>query len=293
MNKVNYIIVTPAKNEEAFLPRTIASVVKQTLRPRQWVIVDDGSSDNTGRIIDDASREHSWIIPLHRVDTGVRKPGGPHIAAFYAGYESVAAQPWEFLVKMDADVTFDASYFENCLSRFMIDPALGIGGGAICNRVNGALLEESPADPLFHVRGATKIYRRDCWEAIGGIIKAAGWDSFDELKANMMGWKSRTFKDLKLDHLRPAGGSYSAWKNWVKNGLSNYITGYHPLFMMAKCLRRLLVTRSVTISAGLAYGFISGYIKRVPQGDRAVVQYVRREQLKCLMFRPSIWDDRT
>lgn len=289
MSAPSYIIITPAKNEADYLPKTIAAVVAQTLRPRKWIIVNDGSSDTTARIIDNAANKDPWIVRLHREATGIRKPGGPHIAAFYAGYELVSAEPWDYLVKMDADVSFEPSYFESCLARFQTDPQLGIGGGAICTSIRGVLVEESPGDPLFHVRGATKIYRRACWDAIGGIIKAAGWDSFDELKANMLDWKTYTFKDLELHHLRPQGGSYSAWKNWVKNGLSNYICGYHPLFMVAKCLKRAVATRSLTMTAGLGYGFLSGYCKRVPQVEPAVVRYVRREQLKCLSFRTSLW----
>jgi poly-beta-1,6-N-acetyl-D-glucosamine synthase len=289
MSTSSYIIVTPAKNEADYLPKTIAAVSSQTLRPSKWMIVNDGSSDNTNRILDEAAKAHPWIVPLHREATGIRKPGGPHIAAFYAGYDLIGVEPWDYLVKMDADVTFEPSYFESCLARFHTDPKLGIGGGAICNSIEGVLIEESPSDPLFHVRGATKIYRRACWDAIGGIIKAPGWDTFDEMKANMLGWKTCTFKNLKLHHLRPTGASYGQWKNSVKNGLSNYICGYSPLFMIAKCLKRAAASRSLAMAVGLGYGFLSGYFKRVPQVDPAVIRFVRREQLKCLSFRTSLW----
>src|SRR6266404_7042148 len=262
MNAPSYIIITPAKNEADYLPKTIAAVVSQTLRPSKWIIVNDGSNDSTRQVIDAAAKENRWIVPLHWTDTGIRRPGGPHIRAFYGGYEMIGEQPWDFLVKMDADVTFSSSYFESCLSRFDADPKLGIGGGTICYNSNGGLVEESPGDPLFHVRGATKIYRRACWNAIGGIIKAPGWDAADELKANMLGWKTYTFKDLKLDHLRHHGAAYGEWRNWVKNGLANYINGYHPLFMLAKCLKRTLAAASPTETVGLFYGFISGYCKR-------------------------------
>jgi glycosyltransferase involved in cell wall biosynthesis len=283
------VIVTPAKDEGEYLEQTLRSVISQTLRPQKWVIVDDGSKDKTGTLIEEASKKHPWIVAVHRRDTGIRKPGGPHIEAFYAGYALVSNDPWEYLVKMDADLDFESDYFETCLRHFHSDEKLGLAGGAICYSSGGELVEESPSDPIFHVRGATKIYRRACWEGIGGIIKAPGWDTADELKANMLGWKTRTFKDLKLNHLRHHGASYGKWRNWVKNGLANYINGYHPLFMMAKCAKRAVSSRSAVMTVGLGYGFLSGYVKRVPRIEPEVIRYVRREQIRCLSFRRSLW----
>ncbi len=286
---LSYVIITPARNEGQYLRETIECVKSQTLRPMQWVIVNDGSTDNTGEIISSAEKENRWIKGVHRPDRGFRKAGGGVIEAFYDGYRFVAEGEWDFIVKLDGDLSFGPDYFSSCLQRFTMDPKLGIGGGTICDKVGGILVEESMGDPPFHVRGATKIYRRECWKAIGELIQAPGWDTLDEIKANMSGWKTGTFGGLKLHQHRQTGAADGRWKNWVKNGLANYIAGYHPVFMLAKCVRRAIRTHSVTVTAGLGWGFLTGYLKRMPQAEPKLVRYVRREQVKRLLLKPSLW----
>jgi glycosyltransferase involved in cell wall biosynthesis len=319
MNAAQYIVISPVRNEEYYLPQTIQCMAAQTARPLCWLLVDDGSTDSTGRIIDDAAAQHPWLIALHRNDRGFRQAGGGVMDAFYDGYSQLSAlnpiatpgpqhsatplcdnsqpsttnpQPtaWSFLVKLDGDLSFSADYFHQCLDRFAADPKLGIGGGTICNRVNGALDVESKIDPAFHVRGATKIYRRACWEQIGGLIRAPGWDTVDEVKANMLGWTTRTFPELILVHHRPAGQAYGQWSNLIKNGRANYVAGYHPLFMLLKCLRRSLSRPFLVEGFGLWLGFVTGYLKRLPQvPDRDVIRYFRRQQMNRLLGKPSLW----
>ncbi|HWQ93344.1 MAG TPA: hypothetical protein VN673_16855 [Clostridia bacterium] len=196
-----------------------------------------------------------------------------------------------YLVKLDGDVSFSPDYFERCFAQFMADPRLGIAGGTICSSHEGELVVESRNDPVFHVRGATKIYSAACWQAIGGLIHAPGWDTLDEVKANMLGWSSRTLKGIKIAHHRETGAAYGAWKDRVKSGLANYIAGYHPLFMFLKCLRRLAEKPYVVGGCGLWFGFLKGYITRVPQvNDRALIQYFRQQQINRLMGRRSLWD---
>jgi hypothetical protein len=115
----------------------------------------------------------------------------------------------------------------------------------------------------------------------------------DEVKANMLGWITSTFPDIKLLHHRPAGRAYGTWSNWVKNGLANYIAGYHPLFMALKCLKRTRESPGVIAALGLGCGFLSGYCKGVPRvNDRALIKYFRRHQLRRLFFRESLWDQK-
>lgn len=255
-----------------------------------WVIVDDGSTDDTAKLIDAAAREHSWIKAVHRPDRGFRKPAGGVIEAFYDGFKLVAEEPWDFLVKLDGDLSFEREYFEKCLGQFAADPKLGVGGGSIYSQVDGVTVEDSPGDPSFHVRGATKIYRRATWNAIGGLIQAPGWDSLDELKANMLGWKTRSFHDLRLFQHRGTGAVDGTWKNSVKNGRANYVVGYHPLFMICKCARRLLERPYGVVAVGLFYGYLSGYFSSTERiRERDVISYVRREQLRRLFLRESIW----
>ena len=283
-----YVIITPARDEEAHIEKTILAVSRQTVRPAQWIIVDDGSRDKTGEILNRAAQTFPWITVLRRSNRGFRQAGTGVIAAFNDGYTHVDCQEWEFLVKLDADLSFTTHYFERCFAEFEKDWALGMGGGGIYHIENGApKLEPSPA---FHVRGATKIYRRECWEELGGLVMAPGWDTIDEVKANMLGWRTRTFADLQVFHHRFTGSADGAWKDSVKNGFANYVTGYHPLFMLFKCLRRL-AARPLLISAlGLAWGFLKGYRTHAPQvQDASLIRYTRSQQLRRLLLQESIW----
>jgi glycosyltransferase involved in cell wall biosynthesis len=285
-----YIVITPVRNEENNFPHTIESFVNQTIRPALWIIVDDGSKDRTAAIADEAAAKHDWIRVVHRADRGFRQPGTGVVEAFNDGFALVGNRSWDYLVKFDGDLSFEATFFEQCFARFDHDPALGIGGGLICSTGPNGLVGESLGDPAFHVRGATKIYRHSCWVQIGGLFKAPGWDTLDELKANMLGWTTLTFRDLKINQLKITGSADGNWRNWVKNGLANYITGYHPIFMLAKCLKRTLVRPYIIGAGGLAWGFIKGYVLRIPQvPDRALIKYVRSQQLCKLTGRPGIW----
>ena len=290
MNLVKYIVISPVRNEAQYLPQTIRCMVAQSVCPTEWILVDDGSTDSTGTIIVAAAGQHPWIKVIHRKDRGFRQAGGGVIDAFYTGCQSISDLDWQFLVKFDGDLSFPADYFEQCLERFGADPKLGIGGGTICNKANGCLEVESKIDPVFHVRGATKIYRRACWEQIDGLIRAPGWDTVDEVKANMLGWSTRTFPELKLVHHRPAGQAYGRWSNLVKNGRANYVAGYHPLFMFLKCIRRLFEKPYLVEGCGLWLGFAGAYLKRVPRvTDQAVIKYLRRQQMNRLLGKPSLW----
>ena len=285
---IRYIIITPARDEEQFLERTIRAVASQTIAPTQWILVNDGSHDRTGAIIDHYAQIYPWITAVHRDDRGRREAGGGVINTFYDGYAHIAASDWDFLIKLDADLSFPVSYFERCFEQFAIDSSLGIGGGGIYHEAAGGLqLEQTPR---FHVRGATKIYRRQCWDQLGGLLRAPGWDTVDELKANMLGWTTRSFLDLKVSHYRFTGAAEGAWKNCIKDGRANYITGYHPLFMLLKCAKRLTRKPYLSGSVGLMWGFLSAYLRKTPRvEDGSLIRYTRQQQMRRLLLQESIW----
>jgi len=285
---MKYVIISPVRDEEANLARTIESVINQSVRPCEWVIVNDGSTDNSAAIADSYARHHDWIRVCHRENRGFRKSGGGVVDAFNDGYRILRSADWDFIVKLDGDLSFGPSYFQSCFDVFEQEKTLGIVGGTIYNMINGqAYLETCPT---FHVRGATKIYRRACWEAIGGFWPAPGWDTMDEVKAQMLGWSTRTLPNLHVLHHRPTGKNDGTWGAGFKNGRANYICGYHPLFMLLKCLKRIAMTPYVIQSAALFCGFMSGYLRGIPQADdRATIMYLRRQQLSRLLGRDTIW----
>jgi glycosyltransferase involved in cell wall biosynthesis len=284
----SYVVITPVRDEEEYLSLALDSMLRQTMPPREWVIVDDGSHDRTGEIITEAVRPYPWIRAVHRPDRGFRKVGGGIIEAFYAGFDALACQDWEYMAKIDGDLSFEPDYFERCFGRFQNEPRLGIGGGFLYHMRNGKT--ELETCPSFHVRGGTKIYRRDCWEAIGGLWVGPGSDTIDEVKANMLGWTSRSFPDLLIHHHRVTGSTSGLWGAAVKDGRADYVSGYHPLFMLAKCAVRLLRRPYLIGSAGLAWGYIKSHLDGTRRVDDArLISYLRRQQLARLTGRETIW----
>ncbi len=284
----SYVVITPVRDEAGYIGKTIDSMARQVLRPLQWVIVDDGSRDGTGDILNTAARHHSWITAVRRSDRGFRKPGGGVVEAFYDGYAALKPTGWDFIVKLDGDLSFEPDYFKKCLTEFSRDSKLGIAGGTINIPTEGRLQVDCPNDPPFHVRGATKIYRRACWEQIAPLVAAPGWDTIDEVRANMHGWCTRTFKEIQLLQHRTTGAVNGDWATSLKDGLGSYVTGYHPLFMLAKCVKYLWA--SPRASAGLFAGYCSGYMKRQPHSaDERSIQYLRQQQLRYLLLRPGIY----
>jgi glycosyltransferase involved in cell wall biosynthesis len=283
-----YVVITPVRDEEANLRYTIQCMIDQSIRPVEWIIVNDGSTDKTGSIIDEVVASMPWIRAVHRANRGFRKSGGGVVEAFNDGYRALACRDWDFMVKFDGDLSFQSDYFEKCLAHFASDPKLGVGGGSIYHLIDGEEILESC--PAFHVRGATKIYRKACWKAIGGLWPAPGWDTFDEIKANRLGWTTRSFPELRLIHHRQTGSADGWWRGFVKNGRANYICGYHPLFMLGKCIRRFARKPYIIGSAGLMYGFVTGYLQRIPQvNDPDTITYLRAQQVGRITGGETIW----
>jgi poly-beta-1,6-N-acetyl-D-glucosamine synthase len=288
LQHVRYVVVSPVRDEEANIGRTIVSMLKQTIRPVEWVLVNDGSRDRTAELIREYAANESWIHLVNRADRGFRKSGGGVMEAFYSGYDTLETTNWDFLVKLDGDLSFSEDYFARCLLHFRENPKLGVGGGVIAYQTDRGLQFETNHE--FHVRGATKIYRNQCWNAIGGLLRSTGWDTLDEVKANMLGWESQTFGELAIIQHRGTGAADGNWKNSFKNGRANYVCGYHPVFMFLKCVKRLVQRPFLIDSAGLASGYLSGYLFRLPRvEDRNVIRYLRKQQLDKLRFRESIW----
>jgi poly-beta-1,6-N-acetyl-D-glucosamine synthase len=283
-----YVVITPVRDEEAYLPLSIKSVVGQTMRPMEWVLVNDGSKDRTGAIIEEAARTYPWIRAIHRNDRGYRKWGAGIIEAFYDGFNSLECRDWRFLCKLDGDLSFEPDYFELAMERFEADAKLGIGGGTLFHYENANKVVES--NPRFHVRGGAKIFRRECWEAIEGLWVGPGSDTVDEVKANMLGWTTRSFADLEMHHHRPTGASWGRWGGLAKDGKIDYVYGSHPAFLIAKSAVRLFRRPYVLGSIALLYGYVAACVQRIPQvEDRDLIRYLRREQVARLLGRETIW----
>jgi glycosyltransferase involved in cell wall biosynthesis len=283
-----YAVVTPVKNEEKFLPKTIASVSNQTIKPHKWIIVNDMSTDRTDEIIQQAVLKHQWIVGIESKDfTEHRKAGGESIID--RGIRLLNIEEYDFLSRLDGDISFEADYFERLIHEFEKNCKLGIAGGICYVWDNDKLAEET--HPRFHVRGALKTYRVPCFKGIGGLEKGLGWDAVDEIKANMLGWQTQSFPDLKVIHHRSTQSFSGRLKGKRNFGEAAYYLGYHPIFMLLRVLKNMTKKPYFWGGANMLIGFISGYTeKRARIEDPAFVQYIREQQLNKLLGKATIWN---
>jgi glycosyltransferase involved in cell wall biosynthesis len=198
-----YVVISPVKDEAKYLERTIQSVVQQTVRPYRWVIVDDGSRDQTPEIVARHSSSHSWLSAVRHEANSGREPGSAVVHAFSAGLATVRNLDFDFVVKLDADLELPPNYFEELLRRFEQDPRLGIASGVYLELHDGRW--KMIQLPEYHAAGASKMIRVQCFKEIGGFVPNRGWDTVDEIKAMTRGWKTRHFAELQFRHLRLEG----------------------------------------------------------------------------------------
>lgn len=281
MAHVNYALVTPARNEEAHIQRTIEAVVSQTILPRKWVIVSDGSIDGTDDIVNSYATKCAFI-QLLRVGAGKRRDFASKVRAFEAGYDQLGDVPYEFIGNLDADVTFAPTYYEQILQKFSTNPQLGVAGGIISELIGDTLVTQHVSTG-YSVSGAVQLFRRDCYQAIGGYvaIKGGGIDTAAEIMARMKSWEVQTFPEVQVRHHRRMDtGGATVLHTKFRRGISNYILGYHPLFQMAASLSRLFEEPFLIGSACTLFGYgwscLRNY-KRVMPED--AVRFLRAEQL--------------
>ncbi len=281
-----YAVVTPVKDEENFFPKTVASMLKQETKPEKWIIVNDGSTDRTGEIIRELEKEHSWIVGLHKSPTRERKPGGEFV--LNEGIAMLNIDDYDFIVRMDGDLSFDGDYFKKLFEEFDKNPKLGLASG-VCFAPNGdELIEEK--HPRFHTRGPSKTYRSVCFKQLGGLKSNLGWDTVDEVKLNMLGWQTYSFPELKIVHLRKtqtASGTLNGFKN---RGLACYYAGYHPLFLLARAAKLSFSKPYFFAGVATLYGYISGFLKKLPRvDDLKLIAYTQEQQLNRLLGKQTIW----
>ena len=292
-----YVLITPAYNESEFIEDTIRSVMDQSILPLKWIIVDDGSTDNTAEIIRQYANNHSLIEYCLRT----RQPGqtyyGSNVYAILQGYELVKNEHYDYLAILDADIILCPDYYEQLFKRFKINPDLGIATGLYREKVNGVFVEAN-IDRMSTPK-ALQVFRRKCYEQIGGYIPCenGGEDSCAEIIARMHGWNTWSFPEIKVVHNRPVGMAEckTILKARFKQGRTDYCLATHPLFMLAKCMRRGFIEKPFILS-GLArlIGFVGGYMNREKRSiPTDAKQFVRKEQIErllaCAGIGPQRW----
>jgi glycosyltransferase involved in cell wall biosynthesis len=220
---MRYYIIAPAYNEEAFIQLTLDSLVNQTVLPSKLIIVNDNSTDKTAEIVASYSQKHNWITLVNKTSENIHLPGSKVIQAFQKGFETLD-ENYDLIVKIDSDLIFPANYFETIIKHFQSNSKIGMAGGFCYIKKNGDWVLENLTDK-DHIRGALKAYRKECFQQIGGLKPAMGWDTVDELLCKFYNWKVVTDESLHVKHLKPTGANYNKTARY-KQGEAFYTLGY-------------------------------------------------------------------
>ena len=279
-----YLLVTPCRDEAKYARRTLDSVAAQSVLPALWIIVDDGSTDETPGILAEYAARHPWINVIRRDDRGYRKLGGGVIDAFYHGYDTVNAGDFDYVCKLDLDLDLPPRYFETLIDRMERDPRIGTASGKPWFSADGGRVSEKCGDE--NSVGMVKFYRTECFRQIGGFVRELMWDGIDGHRCRMLGWVAVSWDDplVNFEHLRPMGTSHKNW--WtgrVRHGIGQYYMGTGPAYMLASALFRM--THPPVVIGGLAmlWGYVRSMAQRKPRyGDADFRKFLRRYQWQCL-----------
>lgn len=279
-----YVLITPARNEEAFIGNTIESMIHQTVLPIRWVIVNDGSTDNTGNIVKRYLPRHSWIelveIPQRRDRSFAKK-----VHSFNAGYERVKELKYEIVGNVDADISFEKDHFEFLLGKFHDDPSLGVAG-TVFREEGGYSSETDSFEGHTHVSGQCQLFRRQCFAEIGGYIphRAGGIDWIAVVTARMHGWKTQSFRERWFFHHRHLGtAERGPLASSFSYGVKDYYMGGHPVWEMFRVMYRMTKKPYVIGGSALGLGYLFGFLTRTPRPvSKEFIKFHRREQMTKL-----------
>lgn len=275
-----YLLITPARNEERYLERTIQAMRAQTARPVKWIIVNDGSTDATAAIIDRWAAAEHWIerldMPVHRARNFAAKAH-----CFNAAWQATSGLRYDIIGNLDADITFDSDYFEFLLTRFAEIRDLGVAGTPFVQH-GGYDSSRDSFEGENHVAGGCQLFRRRCFEELGGYapVKGGGIDWIAVTTARMKGWKTRSFREKRFVHHRPLGtAERSALSAFYLYGQKDYCFGGSPVWEMCRVVYRMTKPPLVVGGLALGVGYLSAAIRRVERPvSPELTRFHRREQ---------------
>ena len=281
-----YVLISPCRNEAEYMRRTLDSVAAQSLQPTLWVIVDDGSNDETPTVLQEYAARHPWIRIVTRKDRGHRSVGPGVIDAFYAGYQTITPSDFEFMCKLDLDLELPPRYFEILMKRMAENPRIATCSGKAYVQNDDQLVPERHGDDTS--LGMTKFYRTACFEKIGGFVREVMWDGIDNHRCRMHGWIACSWDepDLRFTHLRPMGSSQdSIYVGRMRHGYGQYFMGTGPVFMLASALFRLNQKPYVLGSGAMMWGWLKAALQGKPRyEDLNFRRFLRRYQWRALLL---------
>lgn len=285
MNR-NYVLITPCRNEAIHARKTLDSVIYQSLPPKLWVIIDDGSTDDTPLILADYARRFSFIKIISKKDRGKRSVGPGVIQAFYEGYQSIDVSKFTYICKLDLDLELPPTYFETLVQRMEANPRIGTCSGKpyFHHPKSGRLINENCGDEMSV--GMTKFYRTACFEHIGGFIPHVMWDGIDCHRCRMLGWIACSWDDpeLRFVHLRPMGSSQRGiWAGRFRHGYGQYFMGTTVSYMLISVFYRMLHYPVFIGGLAMLWGYVHSLCTGKPRyADDQFRKFLRRYQWNCL-----------
>ena len=283
-----YVLISPCRDEAQYLRRTLDSVAAQSVPPTIWVVVDDGSTDETRGILKDYASRLPFLRVVRRTDRGCRQVGPGVIEAFYAGLETVRLEDFDYLCKLDMDLDLPVRYFELLMQRMESNPRVGTTSGKpwFVHPKSAELVPEICGDEMSV--GMTKFYRVACFKEIGGFVHQVMWDGIDCHRARMLGWiaESVDLESIRFVHLRPQGSSQNGmWTGRLRAGFGQYFMGTSPLYHFAKCLHGLWAHPVLIGSVAMLWGYFRSWLKGLPRyDDLEFRRFLRSYQHACLRF---------
>lgn len=265
--------------------RTLDSVVAQTTTPTIWVVVDDGSTDDTNKILKEYAEKHEWIKVYEKPDRGHRAVGPGVVEAFYFGLEKIDLSAYDYICKLDLDLDLPHGYFAELISRMEKNPRLGsCSGKPYFTTDGGKRINERCGDEMSV--GMTKFYRRECFEQIGGFVREVMWDAIDCHKSRQLGWIACSWEhdDLMFEHLRPMGSSQKGiLTGRIRHGYGQYYMGSDPIYFLATAVARLSYPPFLIGSIAMAYGYFKAMITGSKRHEDIELQrFIRRYQRRAL-----------
>lgn len=265
--------------------QTLDSVLNQSIRPTKWIVVDDGSTDDTATILAEYASRYAWIDIVTRNDRGHRAVGPGVVDAFYSGYATINPDDYEYLCKLDLDLRLPPRYFEILIDRMAANPRIATCSGKAYIEQDGNLIDERHGDETS--LGMTKFYRTSCFREIGGFVREVMWDGIDCHRCRMKGWIACSWNDpeLRFIHLRPMGSSQQGiYAGRMRHGYGQYFMGTGFLFMVASAMSRADQRPYVLGSMATLWGWLKSALQRQPRYEDAEFrEYLRRYQMRALL----------
>jgi poly-beta-1,6-N-acetyl-D-glucosamine synthase len=280
---MRYVLITPARNEQAYIEKTLRSVVSQTVIPKRWVIVDDASTDSTAQLVENYVRKYPWIELVRRTQRAERS-FSRKVDAFNAGLQKLGSREFEVIGNLDADLSFDPEYLEFLMDKFAEDPKLGVAGTPFVE--NGYDSARDSFEGENHVAGGCQLFRRQCFEEIGGYIgnPAGGIDWIAVTTARMKGWKTCSFPEKRFHHYRSLGtAERGIVASLFSYGEKDYYLGGSPVWQLFRVCYRSAKRPFIIGGLALLAGYCWAALRRTKRPiSPELMRFHRREQMNKL-----------